>query len=727
MALRAFQFNPSIGGFGGESAYSFKPSSPNKHNSNCVAPSSTENAKFAPTNTSDPSGAARAAMPAATRNSSTAGLEETSSVGHSDSKGCDAFAQIVKELVDNAVDACACACTYSNGGASVTSMKGSKNSASNRDGIENCEHSSDDNKEVCRRVRITIAEEVFNGMEVLRITVIDTGCGMQNIDECVTVFSSSKNGQNDGNDAIKEGRKNGSKFQSKRKGLAKVKERENESERDKHTAGRYGVGLTLCLLHAQRLVPGSEGIIQSAIAAKSEWEKATYVVDTEKDEVVCKRRVHIPKGRKEESGTSISLLVPGGDEARLAWPRLADYFARFQLSIDLPCSIEVAAPTLSALPLHIYPPSELEKRFIKRMMRLSSIQSNENNGDSIEDGPHSNHGRKQNCDENEWEGNDGCDEHGYVSDQESNNSLKQSKSKAAQKRERAQEELMKRKELIRNGAKEYEGKDVLIKNVACISQPIRRVSVNGRSPSATNKGPTLELSMVVFGPSSVDGGCYNENNDQDSCNGSRSCEHIALSDNESSMSVVRMVNGIPLLDGPEAFACGIVQKLASSDSTWNSFGLDLSLRKKTDIDIDSLTGRRKLIGKDTPTFCIKDSAQVAPYFRYNAHSPFHQQGCYHSETSSDDDFHPETTWRRKRKKGHRSKLILPAPLRLGHILMVVQIRAKPSDLPLPTLSKVRHKPVAHSLLQIQSHKRFREISNTCSIDCFSVIGKVSYE
>mmetsp|Transcript_23517 Transcript_23517/g.49861 ORF Transcript_23517/g.49861 Transcript_23517/m.49861 type:complete len:928 (+) Transcript_23517:233-3016(+) len=684
MALRAFQFNPSIGGFGGESAYSFNFFSPNNHDSNSTAPSSIENSKCAPKKNT------KAAMLSASRNSMD-GRKEKSCDGRINSNGCDAFAQIVKELVDNAVDACA----LSDGGASASSVKILKNSPTNGDEIEKIGCYTDKDNEVCKRVRITIAEELFNEMEVLRITVIDTGCGMRNIDECVTVFSSSKNVQNNGMyktddvDNTNEERKKGEKKPIKQNGSTRAKESKIENERGNHTAGRYGVGLTLCLLHAQRLVPGSEGIIQSAIASRDEWEKATYVVDTEKDEVLCKNRVHIPKGRKDESGTSISLLVPGGDKARLAWPRLAEYFARFQLSIDLPCSIEVAAPTLSALPLHIYPPAELEKRAVKRIMRQPSLQVNENPGDLIQAGRNSTNFERR-YQENEWEGNDGCDDDGYVCDEESdNNFVKQSKSEAVQERERAQEELMKRKELIRNGAKEYEGKDVMIKNVACATQPIRRVSISGQSSPATKKGPLLELSMIVFAPSTFDGGRCDESNDHDSCQGSRAYERIASSDNNPGISVVRMVNGVPLLDGPEAFACGIVQKLASSDATWNSFGLDLSLRKQTEINFDSLTGRRKLIGKDTPTFCIKDSAQVAPFFRDNAHAAFHQRGCYHDESSSDNDFDPETIRWRKRKKGQRSKFILPAHLRLGHILMIVQIRAKPSDLPLPTLSKGR--------------------------------------
>jgi hypothetical protein len=42
----------------------------------------------------------------------------------------------------------------------------------------------------------------------------------------------------------------------------------------------------------------------------------------------------------------------------MAWPRLAEYFARFKLSLAMICSVEVLAPTLSRVPLCVRPPSE---------------------------------------------------------------------------------------------------------------------------------------------------------------------------------------------------------------------------------------------------------------------------------------------------------------------------------------------------------------------------------
>ena len=40
--------------------------------------------------------------------------------------------------------------------------------------------------------------------------------------------------------------------------------------------------------------------------------------------------------------------------------------------------------------------------------------------------------------------------------------------------------------------------------------------------------------------------------------------------------LVRMVNGVPLLDSAEASACGLVQGMVQQQSTWNSFGLHIS-------------------------------------------------------------------------------------------------------------------------------------------------------
>ena len=150
---------------------------------------------------------------------------------------CDAFAQIVKELVDNAVDAC-----------------------------------RQDSDQI-RRVRVDFSQV---SPTVLRVTVSDNGCGMSCIQDCVEAFRSNK----------------------------------RDSNNQAKTAGRYGIGLTLCLLHAQRLVPNSTASITSATKTSTTFQQADYVVDTEGDCVKCIPGEATPKTRPDESGTSVSVLIP---------------------------------------------------------------------------------------------------------------------------------------------------------------------------------------------------------------------------------------------------------------------------------------------------------------------------------------------------------------------------------------------------------------------------------
>lgn len=204
MALRTFRQNPSLGGFGGES---------NKQQDD-------------------------------------------------DSDG-DAFAQILKELVDNAVDACRSGELSETGGESLSL--------------------SNDQQKTKKRVRVTIEPEALDDKERLRVTVVDNGRGMANIQACVDPFYSSKRQSNNNDD--------------------------DEQSRDNHrNSGRYGIGLTLCLLHAQRLVPGSSASIRSATVDQAHWTHVTCVVDT--DNVRCVRPKHSRKSSPDESGTAISILIP---------------------------------------------------------------------------------------------------------------------------------------------------------------------------------------------------------------------------------------------------------------------------------------------------------------------------------------------------------------------------------------------------------------------------------
>jgi len=657
MALRAFQSNPSIGGFGAESHFGG------------LGPS-----RFGPSQSSlgdkRHDSAGRKGGDAASRTTqrlSNANTDPAAENGGQFVAGsCDAFAQIVKELVDNAVDACA--------------PVEIENDVSNRNGDAN-------QKKIMKRVRVTmtavkvsvrtndnendsgtLVAEDSKTMDCLRIEVSDNGCGMENIDDCVSAFTSNKNGATmgnaDGGEGRKAGEKSGEATQSNAKKKKVDKKQKSFDSNENYTSGRYGVGLTLCLLHAQRLVPGTGACITSATASAAEWTRATYEPDTGADNIVCKKKETFPK-LTGEFGTTISLLVPGGEEAQRAWPRLAEYFARFQLSINLPCSLEVKAPTLQSRPLYIRPPAEMERRINRKRGVPLAV-------DSLMDGSEANN------DDDEF--GDGFDE--GKSPDLGTNYQEPKTSKAA--RQRAEAELQKKKKisLICKAASAYKRRpDLNVEKVAYTTQHIRRAG-SGHSNSSKN-GPVLEVGLIVFGPEPEDADNDSDGSEHGSCPQSQTDIHQSNDKSSAKLQVVRMVNGIPLLDSSEALACGVVQKISNNAATWNSFGLNIVQNSENDLD------HMPVNEQNTPTFEINDSAQVAPFLKSTTHSLFQDQSQDYDQSSSDEDDFDIENIRGKRKKERQVKCILPAALRLGDVLMVVQIRAKPSALPLPTLSKGR--------------------------------------
>jgi hypothetical protein len=136
-----------------------------------------------------------------------------------------------------------------------------------------------------------------------------------------------------------------------------------------------------------------------------------------------------------------------------------------------------------------------------------------------------------------------------------------------------------------------------------------------------------------------------------------------------------------LLDSAEAVACGLVQCLASKKRMWNSFGLDVHL------NMDSENA------SSVPTYDVRDSEQVIPFFKQGAHNLLEDDDNDNSQNfeESDDEHDRELhVIGRKRSKFPNRRNLLPASARLGSILVIVRIDAEPSSLPLPTLSKVRN-------------------------------------
>jgi len=172
MALRTFHSNPSLGGFGNES----------------------------------------------TNNWIALGSSQTSDIC-TDGNG-DAFAQIIKELVDNAVDAC----SHSSNSSSTKKRV--------RVVIESFEPDDPSAKVVDDDASeaADLAEAIEDGAisekkEILRVTVSDNGCGMESIQACVDPFHTSK-------------------AHAVRHDESATLSNHSDTFQQGQTAGRYGVGLT---------------------------------------------------------------------------------------------------------------------------------------------------------------------------------------------------------------------------------------------------------------------------------------------------------------------------------------------------------------------------------------------------------------------------------------------------------------------------------------------------
>ena len=361
----------------------------------------------------------------------------------------------------------------------------------------------------------------------------------------------------------------------------------------------------------------------------------------------------------------------GGNDAVRAWPRLAEYFSRFHLVANLPCSLEVKAPTLQSMPLYIRPPGETEEQR-RRIHRTTS-----GDDDASNDGG----GRH-------WDGGDGCDEGVCLDrDEDTVRRVAPEVSKAAHQRAEAEVRRKEKISMMCQAAAAYKRRpDLKVENVAHTVQPIRRDYNGIRKPIPSPNGPVLEMSLIVLGPNLCD--ADNHDDGGEGCNSPRRCNEDYPIDKKtySELQIVRIVNGIPMLDSSEALACGVINKVSSNSHTWNSFGLNVT-RKNGDDQGPMLSNELNI-----PTFVVNDSAQVAPFLKDTTHSLFRDQRVDWDQSSSDDDEFDSKSRKGKRKKMRQMQSLLPAALRLGEILMVVQIRAKPSALPLPTLSKVRFGP-----------------------------------
>jgi hypothetical protein len=219
---------------------------------------------------------------------------------------------------------------------------------------------------------------------------------------------------------------------------------------------------------------------------------------------------------------------------------------------------------------------------------------------------------------------------------------------------------------------QFLGRAIDIKNVSHSVVPIRATRSKANSPL-----PVMKVSIIVGGPfddfkqDDVELQLSPEHNEDTNYDNESNIvrESYAIDGSctpSASMQLVRMINNIPMLDSSEALACGLVQGVVSSKRMWNAYGLE----------VNSVPTKGK--ESTTPTFSVRDSDQLLPFFSTRSHALLAT-----GYPGKEDDQTEKTSNSRLDNTIH-----LPAAQRLGDIVIIAQIQAEPSILPLPTLSKV---------------------------------------
>jgi len=387
----------------------------------------------------------------------------------------------------------------------------------------------------------------------------------------------------------------------------------------------------------------------------------------------------------------------------MAWPRLAEYFARFKLSLGMTCNLEVRAPTLSRVPLFVEPAVIGNGENVSEQPKASS---NKNNHKKV-----SKKQRKKKAQDSDSDDDDDDDDYSRSSEKlrdiNQDDEMEQENSVSGGKddEEDDEEETTPKTEpasgerlAIWKATQQFLGRPVDLNNVAHFVVPIRAKTAQGKRRGKS--GPQLEVDVIIYGPHGddedlddcdFDGMSRNGKGDDDDDDVESPLKSQPTKRNEeenkaASMVLIRLVNKIPLLDSSEAVACGLVQGLSSKKRMWNSFGLNVGLK----VDPSNIN---KL-----PMFEVTDSEQVAPFFKSGAHNLLEQEDESDEESEKDVDDADNgsvdhaaaniTRAKRKRQK-NRHRSLLPASVRIGNILVIAQIHAEPTTLPLPTLSKVQ--------------------------------------
>jgi hypothetical protein len=264
MALRAFHANPGIGGFG---------------ESTITTPASNYN-DFEELSSSYKNKNKKKTKNRKKKHGDDNNDDDKYTRENSNGNG-DLLCQIVKELVDNAVDACRSSCSRAYDHHDKEEERRTRNNQ--------------------KRIKVEISppptKDADNDNSILQVTVSDNGCGMESIQDCVNAFHSSKRGDDE------EGDNNNININNN------TSKNSDNNNNNNHTSGRYGIGLTLCILHAQRCVPNSRVCITTVSAKSKHRTRAIFEVDKQGDSVDCVQE-ELTQASEDESGTCVSLLVP---------------------------------------------------------------------------------------------------------------------------------------------------------------------------------------------------------------------------------------------------------------------------------------------------------------------------------------------------------------------------------------------------------------------------------
>ena len=78
-------------------------------------------------------------------------------------------------------------------------------------------------------------------------------------------------------------------------------------------------------------------------------------------------------------------------------------------------------------------------------------------------------------------------------------------------------------------------------------------------------------------------------------------------EDDATLKLIRIVNGVPIMENAEAHSCGLVHGIANK-SVWGSFGLD----------IDRTSAAASNDCSRTPSFVLRDSSLIAPFIKKNS-------------------------------------------------------------------------------------------------------------